>query len=529
MSRAGTRPWRSSTQMTEPWTPERDDDRIPRIVDAILRIADMDFETLLRPSSQRDDIDAIIMGINAMAGDLEATYSTLDCRVAERTRQLEAARDQMELLAYADPLTRLANRSALTKEIKATLAEIGAETSAPLLMLLDLDAFKAINDTYGHTVGDKVLCQLAERLRGCVRSGDIVARLGGDEFAILVRAPEHHALVVGRRIVAAMNQEMIIDGIQFRPGASLGIAKASPDHSPESLVLEADTAMYVAKRSATENVVEFEPFMLFERREKADMLLDLRQGLGTKQFFPAYQAVISLDNEGIIGAEALVRWHRAGHGLMRPDQFLPAAEEAGMIGELTEYLLDRTLNDVKGWRTAKLVDDDFKVHLNVTSRELHDLGFADVVRTALRRHGLPAKVLALEITENRLMSGDNLHRYTLLALAKMGVEVFIDDFGTGYSSISYLQQLPVTGAKIDKSLVDAIATDPKQEAFLRAISDLIAACDLQCIVEGVESAEQSAKLKDMGFSTVQGFHYARPVDAAVFEDLLRRDRRTTPR
>ena len=506
--------------MTDPSPTATDEPRIHRIVDAILRIADMDFNTLLHPSSRRDEIDAIIMGINAMASELETTYATLDRRVSDRTRLLEAARDQMALLAYTDPLTQLANRSALMEEIKKTLADVRTSASAPILMLLDLDAFKSINDTYGHATGDKVLCQLAERLRTCVRTEDVVARLGGDEFAVLVRVPEQNAATVGRRIVAAMNEDMLIDNIHLAPGASLGIARASAGHSPDGLMLEADTAMYVAKRSGLEKVVEFEPYMLFERREKAEMLADLRQALGTEQFFPAYQAVISLEDEAITGAEVLVRWQRTGHGLVRPDQFLPTAEESGMIGELTEYLLDRALCDVKKWRTAKLVDESFKVHLNVTSRELHDLRFADAVRTALRHHGLPATVLALEITENRLMSGDNLHRYTLLALRTMGVEVFIDDFGTGYSSISYLRQLPVTGAKIDKSLVDDIAVDPKQESFLRAISDLIAACELKCIVEGVETAEQSTKLKAMGFTTAQGFHFARPVDGASFTELF---------
>ncbi|WP_043473220.1 putative bifunctional diguanylate cyclase/phosphodiesterase [Paeniglutamicibacter gangotriensis] len=497
-----------------------DEPRIPQIVDAILRIADMDFDTVLHPSNKRDEIDAIIMGINAMASELETTYSTLDCRVAERTRQLEAAHDQMALLAYTDPLTQLANRSALMSEIEKSLAASRAGDPAPILLLLDLDAFKSINDTYGHAVGDKVLCQLADRLRSCVRTEDIVARLGGDEFAVLVRLPEYSATTVGRRIVEAMNTDMVVENIHLTPGASLGIAKATESHSPDSLVLEADTAMYVAKRSSVEKVVEFEPFMLFERREKADMLADLRQALGAGQFFPAYQAVICLEDESIIGAEALVRWQRTGHGLVRPDQFLPTAEESGMIGELTEYLLDRVLEDVKMWRTAGLVTNAFKVHLNVTSRELHDLRFADAVLAALRHHDLPASVLCLEITENRLMSGDNLHRYTLLALQKMGVEVFIDDFGTGYSSISYLRQLPVAGAKIDKSLVDGIAGDSTQESFLRAISDLIAACNLKCIVEGVETAGQSAKLKAMGFTTVQGFYYAHPVDSAGFSELL---------
>lgn len=506
--------------MIEPGLAGSGEPRLSQIVEAILRIADMDFETLLVPSPQRDEIDAIMVGINTMAAELAATYTTLDYRVEDRTRKLAAARDQMERLAFTDPLTGLANRSALILEIEKTAAGLEQDTAAPIVMLLDLDAFKSINDNYGHAVGDKVLCRMAERLRGCVRTEDVVARLGGDEFAVLIRMPEHGAMGVGQRIAAAMNEDMVIDDIHLSPGTSLGLVRATAGRAADQLLLEADTAMYAAKRSPRENVVEFEPFMLFERQQKAEMIANLRSALGTEEFIPAYQALVYLEDERISGAEVLVRWQRPGHGLMAPGEFLPTAEEAGMVGELTQYLLHRALRDVKQWREQGLVDDDFKVHLNVTSRELHQLEFADLVRAAVRQHDLPACILSIEITEDRLMSGDSLHQYTLRALRAMGVEVFIDDFGTGYSSISYLRQLPVSGVKIDKSLVADIAEDSRQVVFLRAIADLINACDLKCVVEGVETVEQSARLKAMNFKTVQGYLYGRPVVAAEFAKLL---------
>lgn len=512
--------WNSCCAMSEPWSLAVVEPRIPQIVDAILRIADMEFDTLLQPSSHRDEIDAIIMGINAMASELATTYSTLERRVATRTQMLATARDQMERLALTDPLTGLWNRTALMNEIEISLEATRAGAAEPILMLLDLDAFKSINDNYGHTMGDSVLRQLAGRLSSCVRTEDVVARLGGDEFAILVRMPEDSATCVGRRIVASMNEDMVIDGVRLSPGSSLGMVRATATHDAVQLILEADTAMYVAKHSETEKVVEFKPTMLSKRREKTELFTDLRTALGTEQFFPAYQAVINLQDESIVGAEVLVRWQRPGYGLMRPDQFLPAAEESGVVGELTEYLLGRALCDVKQWRAAHLVDDAFKIHLNVTARELHDRRFADVVKKALDEHGLPATVLCLEITEERLMTGDHRHRYTLLALQSLGVEIYIDSFGAGYSSIGFLRQLPVGGAKIDKSLISCVAEAPKQEALLRAISDLIAACELKCIVEGVETAEQAAKLRAMGFTTVQGLLYSSPLDTAGFTQSL---------
>lgn len=499
---------------------EGTDPRIEQIVQAILKIADMDFNTGLRPGSRRDEIDAIIMGINAMANELQVAYTALDQRVAERTAMLEKARDRMELLAYTDPLTLLANRSALMRDIELALEGFSDGGPVPMLLLLDLDAFKSINDTHGHAVGDKVLRQLSDRLRSKVRPQDLVARLGGDEFAVLLRSPDSGALELGRRIVKAVNEEMIVEGISLSPGASMGIAKAAAGHDANRLVLEADTAMYCAKQSRTAKVQEFEPFMLFERQQKAAMVSDLRKALGTDQIIPFYQALVCLEDGSVSGAELLVRWNRPEHGMVAPGEFLTVAEESGMMGAITEQLLEAALKDIGRWRALKLVGDDFKVHLNVNSRELHLLGFPDIVRTALGRHGLPASVLALEITEDKLMTGDSLHIYTLRALQLLGVEVFIDDFGTGYSSISYLRQLPVAGVKIDKSLVDDVAIDPQQEKLLTAVFYLIEACGLECVVEGVESREQADKLRSMGFPSAQGYLFGRPMGAVDFEASL---------
>ncbi|MBB2994104.1 putative bifunctional diguanylate cyclase/phosphodiesterase [Paeniglutamicibacter cryotolerans] len=476
----------------------------------------MDFELLLRPSPQRDEIDAIIVGINAMAGELESVYQDLDDRVAQRTHQLEQARRQMETLAYSDPLTGLSNRSALMRAIEECLEEFRAGAAAPSLLFLDLDAFKIVNDTHGHAIGDKVLCQLAERLRIDVREGDLIARLGGDEFAILLRSQETGAHALGLRILESINQEMMVDGISLMPGASVGIAVALADHDAERLMLEADTAMYVAKHSSACKVHEFEPYMLLERQEKAALVNDLRVALSLGEMMPVYQGLFRLEDQEIVGAEVLVRWQRPGHGLLSPAAFLVAAEEAGMMGAITEYILDEALRELSEWRERGLVGPEFKVHVNVNSRELHLLGFPDMVRTALLRYGLPTSVLALEITEDKLMSADHLHQYTLKAFRAMGVEVHIDDFGTGYSSIGYLRELAVAGVKIDKKLVDDVATDPQQADLVRAVYSLVSACGLDCVVEGIETPEQAQMLKDIGFKYAQGYLFGKPMSAADF-------------
>ncbi|GAA5228766.1 bifunctional diguanylate cyclase/phosphodiesterase [Paeniglutamicibacter antarcticus] len=508
--------------MMRPGPSAGDVPRLGKIVDAILRIADMDFNPDLKPSSQRDEIDAIMVGINSMAAELQDTYETLDRRVAERTHMLELARDQMETLAYTDPLTQLANRSALTREINNAISTMAVNETTPVVMLLDLDSFKSINDTYGHDMGDQVLRRLAERLRDSVRSADVIARLGGDEFALLVNVDKHTAMDLARRIVQAMNEVMVIDGVHLSPSSSLGFTWLRIDDATEQQVLlEADTAMYIAKRSATESVIEFEPYMLHERMQRAAMVTDLHSALKNNEFIPYYQSLVSLQDEALNGAEILVRWQREGHGLVGPGEFLEVAEESGLIWYLTEHLLYRALDDLARWRSLGLVDEKFKIHLNVTSRELHRLGFPDLIREALRQHDLPGTVLALEITENRLMSGDSLHQYALLALKNMGVDVYIDDFGIGYSSIGYLAQLPVAGVKIDKSLVDGISSDAKKRRFLAAISGLINACELQCVVEGIETTAQAAELLAIGFTDGQGFLYDRPVGEADFTLMLR--------
>ncbi|MGG5753418.1 putative bifunctional diguanylate cyclase/phosphodiesterase [Zafaria sp. Z1313] len=502
--------------MPEPALAAPRDERIRQIVAAILRIADRNFDTGLIPSPRRDETDAIIVGINAMATELAHVYADLDARVAERTALLERAGAELEVMAYTDPLTRLSNRSALMRGISHALDAHRRGEAAPVLMLLDLDAFKRINDTLGHAAGDEVLVAVGERLRGGVRPGDQISRLGGDEFAILLAGGCPSPMDLGRRLVRAINEESLVGGVALTLGASLGIAEAGTDHDPDQLLLEADTAMYEAKRSQRGKVKSFEPYMLHERRALAAMIAELRHALGAAQIFPAFQPIVDLTTGRWIGAEALCRWERPGHGLVEPRVFLQQAEDAGLLPELTATLLNSALEQLARWRSADLVPEDFAVHLNVSSPELHALGFPDMIRDALRAHGVPPRSLALEITEHRLMSGDTLDRYSLLALQQMGVSVHIDDFGTGYSSISYLSRLPIAGAKVDMELVKDIVADPRQRALLAAVRSLLDACALECIVEGVESAEQVRVLADLGFDRAQGFHFGRPATGTEF-------------
>lgn len=513
--------------MAEIPLPPETDARIEQIVAAILGIADGNFETGMEPTARRDEIDAIIVGINSMSAELARTYRDLDLRVAERTTLLEEARDKMQALAFSDPLTGLANRTALLKELDHALDRHRRGERAPVLMLLDLDAFKDINDTHGHSTGDEVLRLVADRLRSGMRQGDMIARLGGDEFAVLLPQGAPRPLELGRRLIQLINAETTIEGVPVSPGASMGIAEATTGHDADMLLQEADTAMYVAKQLVRDKVQEFEPFMLYERQQRAVLLTDLRAALGTDEIYPVYQPIVDIASGAWIGAEALVRWRHPERGVVMPGQFLELAEEGRLLPRLTAQILDGALGDLSAWRERGLVDDSFVVHVNVTPAELHMLDFPDLIRAALRRHKMPAAALGVEITEHNMLSGDSLDRYSLLALSRMGVHTNIDDFGTGYSSISYLNKLPVDGVKLDRSIIEGIPADERQVALVNAVAGLITACGLECIVEGVETAEQHESLLKLGFTNAQGYFYCRPVPAAELESTLSGHQRTT--
>lgn len=498
------------------------DPRLGLLLDGIVRLAAGDLDTRIEVSDARDEIDAVIMGTNLLAEDLEIIYGELEQRVEARTRQLHEAHQAMKHMAMTDPLTGLNNRAAFATalgEAQATAAK--GQRSA--ILLLDMDGFKAINDSLGHTIGDKVLETVAARISGAVRKQDLVARMGGDEFAVLIpEATPAEAAAIGNRILTAVVEQITIEGQNLRCGASMGLRMTDAGHTAEQLMIEADVAMYESKADGRGKLKIFEPAMLHARQMRNQLVEELKEAISGSQLVLFYQPIIRLDTRGIEGVEALVRWNHPTRGLVMPDQFIPLAEETGIISELGGWVLRTAVEQLKQWRSDPLTaSHDFSMRINVSAADLQRLEFVEDVREALTASGLDPSLLVLELTESAVIQGNDLDRYTLNSLRRLGVGLEIDDFGTGYSSISYLRRLPVDTVKVDRTLLAALGSDPSQPALLAAVLQLIRACGLNAVWEGIETAQQAEYLLGIGCTSGQGYYFSRPLPEAELTEQLK--------
>lgn len=498
-----------------------DDPRLSQLLEGIVRLASGDLQSRIEVSPARDELDAIIMGTNLLAEDLQIIYEELEQRVEVRTQLLHEAHQEMQMMAMQDPLTGLANRSALLSALKSTQDNDGEVPSQPVILLLDLDAFKSINDTLGHTAGDQVLITVAERIRGAVRTTDIVARLGGDEFAIVMPATgTDQAAVVGQRILAAIKEPIDLPGRTVRCGASLGLSVGEVGQKPEDLLMQADVAMYASKAEGQNRLHVFEPGLLLVRRLRTQLLEDLRAAIKGEGLVLYYQPVIELGTGRIEGVEALIRWNHPTRGRIMPDEFIPLAEDAGLISELGLWVLSTAVGQLRRWIDDSLVDSRFSVRINISATDLQSLQFIEDVRGVLKETGVRPEQVVLELTEAAIVRGNDLDRYSLGGLRGLGVGIEIDDFGTGYSSISYLRRLPVDRVKVDRSLIEGLGTDPSQPALVAAVLQLVRACGLEAVWEGVETAEQAEHLRNLGCLSAQGYFFSKPIPPEQISALL---------
>lgn len=422
--------------------------------------------------------------------------------------------DQLTHQALHDPLTNIANRALFQNRVDHALAKLPRKKDQLAVLFLDLDNFKSINDSLGHAAGDKLLVAVAERLQDCLRTTDTAARLGGDEFAVLCESVTRveEAVMIAERILSVFRQPFAIDGKETHVGTSIGIAASSDEaRDSESLLRNADLAMYLAKNEGKGSYVVFEPKMREALMERIELEEDLRRGIDHHEFILHYQPILELSSNNMLGMEALVRWQHPKYGLVSPMRFIPLAEETNLIVPLGGWVLREACRQVQEWREKYAGEKDFSVTVNISIRQFQQKELVDIVSRALLASGLPARCLILEITESFMMQDTEATIAKLQRLKDLGIRLAIDDFGTGYSSLSYLQRFPVDILKIDKSFIDKLGQGSEGNAVAKAIIMMGDSLNLKTIAEGIETPDQIGELQSLGCGAGQGYHFARPL------------------
>jgi diguanylate cyclase (GGDEF)-like protein len=415
--------------------------------------------------------------------------------------------------AHRDPVTGLPNRALFLERLveeRATAVSRGHDLT---VLFIDLDRFKAVNDTLGHGAGDQLLAEVAHRIVTCVGDRDVVARLGGDEFAVLLhKAGSTMGGSIAQRIITSLAGTFRLGGREVLIGASVGVSTlSSAAQSATSLLSDADVAMYCAKRSGRGRWVCFAPHMHEDVANQLGLRSDLRHALAGEELWLAYQPLMVLSTFEVVGLETLLRWSHPTRGAVPPSDFIPIAEESDTIFDLGAYTIERGLAQLACWRQDR---PDLNLALNVSARQVTDPRLPRLLREVLAATGVPGEAVTVEITESVLMADPTLARVGLMALADQGIRLSIDDFGTGYSSLSYLRQFPVDQVKIDRSFVAGLRPDAHDEiALVASILDLCRALRLQTVAEGIEDHEQMSILRDLGCDLGQGYFISRPLPA----------------
>jgi diguanylate cyclase (GGDEF)-like protein len=453
---------------------------------------------------------------------LRRQLDSLEQDVSDRTLSLESANKQLRHLATHDALTSLPNRMLLDDRLSQCIEQAKRVREGFAVCVLDLDRFKHVNDSLGHRAGDELLKQVARRLQSVVRGADTVARIGGDEFVMILgqaRSPEDAARV-GSKIIEEMRVPVQIAELEVHIAASIGVAFYPGDGTTiETLYAHADAAMYCAKQRGGSAIECYSPTMNLATENRVKYEADLHRALILKQFELHYQPKISALTKQMHSVEALIRWRHPVHGLVAPDQFIPLAEESGLIVSIGEWVLREACRQVRAWQDLGL--PAIRVAVNVSALQFRRLDLVETVRRALSDAGVDARHLEIELTETALMTHPEESVEILERLSRMGVIVSIDDFGTGYSSMTYLRRFPIDKLKIDRSFISNLMTSADDASIVRAIISLAHALRLKVVAEGVETAEQVACLQKLGCDQFQGFYFSRPVTATAFEELIR--------
>jgi diguanylate cyclase (GGDEF)-like protein/PAS domain S-box-containing protein len=437
----------------------------------------------------------------------------------------KAFEDELHHRAFYDSLTGLANRRLLVERLDHALARSAPDRATHALIFVDVDRFKSINDSLGHVTGDEFLVAIGACMRTMVRSDDLLARFGGDEFVVLLEdvSGVDVAISAARRICAALEQPIVLsDGYEVVASVSVGIALSGPGKSADDILRNADVAMYDAKEKGGGGIYRvFDQASMGSRSsERLQIEADLRKGLDRAELEVYYQPFYSLDEERIVGAEALVRWRHPVQGLISPASFIPMAEETGLILPLGRYVLDAACRQVRSIQDR--LDVDLPISVNLSPRQFQEGRLPSQAAAALDAAGIPAELLIFEITENVVMKDLSGAREVMKKLDRLGVRLAIDDFGTGHSSLAYLKQFPVQEVKVDRTFVQGIVESAVDSAIVRAVIDLANAMGIATVAEGVETEGQLAGLRMLGCPVAQGFYFSRPLGTGAFDDLLTR-------
>ncbi|MEA2374911.1 MAG: hypothetical protein QOD53_1374, partial [Thermoleophilaceae bacterium] len=437
----------------------------------------------------------------------------------ERLRSEESTRHN----ALHDPLTGLPNRALFLDRLAHVMHRRDPKASQAAVMFLDVDNFKLINDSLGHEAGDRLLCAIGPRLAGVLRPSDTVARFGGDEFVILAEevGDGRDALVLAERLQSSLGDPFVLDGEEHFLTASIGVALATGRYeSPDPLMRDADAAMYRAKERGRAQCELFDDAMRNQVRGRLRMENALRGVIERDELRAYYQPIVSLADGSISGLEALMRWQHEGLGPVSPIEFIPIAEDTGLIVPLGAWMLEEVCRQIVLWE-QELGAAPPPISVNLSPRQVAHAELVPMVARVLERTGVDPARLALEITESVLISEADSPWNTLQALKKLGVTLMLDDFGTGYSSLSYLKRFPVDVLKVDRTFVDGLGSEAEDSAIVKAVVGMACALDLSVVAEGVETEQQVECLRQLGCERAQGFYFGRPRPAADTTALLR--------
>ncbi|MFM7531257.1 MAG: putative bifunctional diguanylate cyclase/phosphodiesterase [Rubrivivax sp.] len=459
---------------------------------------------------------------------LSAAAADLKCRVAELTRvtrELSEERQRALQQAERDGLTGIANRAAFTRVLRDTLANPQARASGVAALLIDLDDFKLVNDSLGHAAGDALLVETARRLSDAVRPGDVVARLGGDEFALLLRRtqPEQGVVELATRIQEAVSQPYRVAGTEINSSASIGITVSTRGYDkPGDVLRDADIAMYRAKATGKARHVLFDGTMHAEIARRMRLEGDLRRAIAEGTLDIAYQPILDLGDDRLLGFEALARWVHPELGAIEPSEFIAIAEESSLVVQITDLVLARACDDLRRWHGRSGQWAGLRLHVNVSDKDVAQRTLPQRIRARLYETSLRPEHLVLELTEVILMRRLATERQVLEELRLLGIGLSIDDFGMGYSSLAHLSSLPIDSLKIDRSFIDGLTSRPTDAAIVRTILDLGRSLGRQVVAEGIETAAQLSTLRALGCTIGQGHHLSVPLSAQAVDALLKR-------